>query len=544
LNQILKIPNGTEAQAAVYTEQVVSHYKNNPLIEALPPIFSKEEVIQSLASYPFFDPEERYADSHYRFHMIQQLLSYFQPLPIHIDLEMRISRLIRQGYISRNPMTPQYAASFVQGYEDIRKKQITSFPQGSSSGLTIIGVSGMGKSSAINRILSMMPQVICHSDYRGTQLSMYQVVYLKLDCPPDGSIRGLINNFFVEIDKLLGTDYLKRFGKNGKLSAASLIPIVSQIARNCNLGLLVVDEIQNLSLAKSGGAEQMLSFFVTLSNSIGLPTVLIGTPKAMSLFSEFRIARRGSGQGDMVWEPMRKDGQSWKLFLEGMWDYQWLRKPTPLTEELNDAIYEASCGITDIVVKVFIMSQIKAITSGIEELTPQLIRNVAKENLKLVQPMLKALRSGNPVQIAKYSDIQPVQIDGFLATEQSKLELGSMLKTFQKAHQDQKNGIERLKKDAIVRLMLLGVPEKEARFLIQKVVDQNPKIQKVNEMIQEAYKQYLGITADEKIAEKVEDEFDLRLIVNKGREVGKSAYQSLKEAGIIVSDFLNAGDAI
>jgi hypothetical protein len=373
---------------------------------------------------------------------------------------------------------------------------------------------------------------------------MYQVVYLKLDCPPDGSIRGLINNFFVEIDKLLGTDYLKRFGKNGKLSAASLIPIVSQIARNCNLGLLVVDEIQNLSLAKSGGAEQMLSFFVTLSNSIGLPTVLIGTPKAMSLFSEFRIARRGSGQGDMVWEPMRKDGQSWKLFLEGMWDYQWLRKPTPLTEELNDAIYEASCGITDIVVKVFIMSQIKAITSGIEELTPQLIRNVAKENLKLVQPMLKALRSGNPVQIAKYSDIQPVQIDGFLATEQSKLELGSMLKTFQKAHQDQKNGIERLKKDAIVRLMLLGVPEKEARFLIQKVVDQNPKIQKVNEMIQEAYKQYLGITADEKIAEKVEDEFDLRLIVNKGREVGKSAYQSLKEAGIIVSDFLNAGDAI
>jgi hypothetical protein len=341
----------------------------------------------------------------------------------------------------------------------------------------------------------------------------------------------------VEIDKLLGTDYLKRFGKNGKLSAASLIPIVSQIARNCNLGLLVVDEIQNLSLAKSGGAEQMLSFFVTLSNSIGLPTVLIGTPKAMSLFSEFRIARRGSGQGDMVWEPMRKDEQSWKLFLEGMWDYQWLRKPTPLTEELNDAIYEASCGITDIVVKVFIMSQIKAITSaGIEELTPQLIRNVAKENLILVQPMLKALRSGNPVQIAKYSDIQPVQIDGFVAMEQSKLELGSMLKTFQKAHQDQKNGIERLKQDAIVRLMLLGISEQEAKLLIQKVVHQNPQLQKVNEIIQEAYKLHLGFAVGRN-SEKVEEDLDLRTIVRKGKEAGKSAYQALKEAGIIVSDF-------
>uniref|UniRef100_UPI0012EC0D7A ATP-binding protein n=1 Tax=Cohnella thermotolerans TaxID=329858 RepID=UPI0012EC0D7A len=400
---------------------------------------------------------------------------------------------------------------------------------------------GMGKSTAINRILQTMPQIISHSDYKGRQLSMYQIAYLKLECPPDGSIRGLLNNFFAEIDKLVGTNHLNRFGKNGKLSSASLIPIVAQIARSCNLGIIVVDEIQNLSLARSGGAEQMLSFFVTLSNSIGLPTILIGTPKSMSLFSELRIARRGSGQGDMVWEPMRKHEQSWRLFIEGLWDYQWIRKPTPLTVELNDAIHEASCGITDIAIKTFVMSQIKAITSGTEQLTPQLIKGIAKDNLKLVQPMLDALRSGNAVQIAKYADIQPIQIEGFVAAEQSKLDLGNMLKSFQKTHQDQKKNTERLKQDAIVRLTLLGIDEKEAKRRVNEVFIQQPELQNVREIVQAAYKMYLGVSEPELVhAEKtqVKDELDLRAIVKAGKDKGKSAYQSLKDAGVIASDFV------
>ena len=39
----------------------------------------------------------------------------------------------------------------------------------------------------------------------------------------------------------------------------------------------------------------MLNFFVTLVNTIGLPVVMIGTTKAMSILQgEFRQARRGA----------------------------------------------------------------------------------------------------------------------------------------------------------------------------------------------------------------------------------------------------------
>ena len=52
---------------------------------------------------------------------------------------------------------------------------------------------------------------------------------------------------------------------------------------------------------------KMLNFFVTLVNTAGVPVVLISNPKAMSILqSEFRQARRGSGQGDMIWDRLGK----------------------------------------------------------------------------------------------------------------------------------------------------------------------------------------------------------------------------------------------
>lgn len=77
-----------------------------------------------------------------------------------------------------------------------------------------------------------------------------------------------------------------------------LLIIMTQLVRQFQIGILVIDEIQHLSEAKGGGSDKMLNFFVTLVNTIGIPVVMIGTTKAMSILqSEFRQARRGSGQG-------------------------------------------------------------------------------------------------------------------------------------------------------------------------------------------------------------------------------------------------------
>lgn len=534
-----------EAYEAKYKEQVIKEYKDNPLIEALPPIYSVEEVIDKLAYYPYIGDEERQLKAHLRFHTIQRIFQYFQPLSNHIDLENRISRIIRQGYIARNPLRKEYAESMHEGYKMIIKKNMelesNRVFRTTASGFTFIGVSGIGKSTAINRVLSMYPQVIIHNEYKGTKLSMYQIVWIKLDCPHDGSVKGLCIDFFRKIDDLIGTNYHEKYG-TGRYAVNVLLPILSQLAKALSIGIIVIDEIQHANLAKSGGTEKLLNFFVTLINTIGVPVVLIGTPKALNILqSQFRQARRGSGQGDMIWERMKND-ENWELLISGMWEYQWVKNVVPLTEEFKNLLYEKSQGITDIAIKIFAMAQIRAITCGREEITKEIIEDVSKENFKLIQPMIDAIKNGDVVKLARYEDIYTVDIDKFLDKEKSKMRLNRKIKEIKGKMKKEKIETDKMVLEkAILNLIELGINPKRTKRIVKGIAKEEKNLLNVNEVVKKAYRIFIQEEenkektkeyAKQKMIKNLSDE-DLRLIVMKGKKNNKSAYEALKDKGYI-----------
>lgn len=534
------IPYGGEGVAAEYKEQFIAEYKGNPLIEALPQILSKEEVIEKLLLYPPYSSKEKLLEPHYRVHVVQRLFQCFQPLGIHIDLESRISRIIRQGYLARNPFKPEFVSSLNEGYDMVHNlnKDLSSnkFFRTTASGFTIIGVSGMGKTTAINRVLSITPQIIIHSNYKGINFSMYQLVWLKLDCPFDGSIKGLCIEFFSKVDSLLGTNYYTKYG-SAKRTVDTLLAAMSQIARCIGLGLLVIDEIQHLSESKSGGSQRMLNFFVTLVNTIGVPVVLIGTTKAISVLqSEFRQARRGSGQGDMIWERMKKD-DNWSLLMEGLWDYQWTKKETAFSGEINNVLYEESQGIIDIAVKLYAMSQIRAIMSGKEEVTVDLIKSVASENLKLVKPMLNALKSGDVRKIAKYEDICAVDFEEFFTAEKQNLDLNNRIKELQSLKKEKQQNVNTSKKEeAIIKLLELDIEPKTVQIHVDNIMKEEGKNLTVKEIIFKTLQEISKVNSSNKRKNKSinkENKDDIRVIVEEGLNKKISAYEALNQRGYI-----------
>lgn len=413
----MRLPDGTVP--AEYVSTGVSQYEGNPLIEALPLPLGEEQVSKGLAKRIKFRPTDTFLDPQIRFHAISQILDgFFQPLHRHMVLEAKLSIMLRQGYVGRNPAKGKLAEHIQNGYERVMQGDLDVFrfehAESTAKSMTFIGCSGTGKTSSINGILATYPRSIFHEKYNLTQ-----IVFLKIDCPHDGSLKGLCQAFFREIDSVLSTDYVRRYVQK-RNNIETLLALMAHIANTHAIGILVIDEIQHLSVQRSGGAERMLNFFVTLVNEISIPVVMVGTPKARTVFeSDLRSARRSAGFGSVLWEPLAlptseedSSRSEWVRLTDRLWRSQCLKKASPdLSDELRETWYDLSQGIMDIVVKLFVLSQIRAVFSRSERITPALMKRVYNEEFKPIHPMIEALRSGDADLISRYSDLTVPDID-------------------------------------------------------------------------------------------------------------------------------------
>lgn len=388
-------------------------YQDNPFISCLPPILSIQGAITALTNLPTYRQEERGYPPHIRSHCLQRLARCFVPFERHLSLEGRLSALIRQGYVGRNPNTTDYLHRLHNDHARVLKKDLTVSihpVETTASGFALIGCSGIGKTKSIERILSLYPKTIHHRE----PFSLEQVVWMKLECPHKGSVKQLCISFFHDIDRLLKTSYEKHYGSS-RLSIDTMVVHMAEIADRHALGLLVIDEIQHLMRAPGAGRDDLLNFLVALVNSIGIPVMIIGTPAALPLLQgAFRQARRASGMGSLVWE-RHADDATWRHFVDRLWRYQWTREPTPLTDELRQVLYEESQGVVDLVVKLYMLAQLQAIQLAVttgrntdERLTPGLFQHVAKDAFSLLAPMLRALKRNDRKALETYDDLRPV----------------------------------------------------------------------------------------------------------------------------------------
>lgn len=411
---------GTKAK---YRKPLLKCYEGNPFIEALPPIYSETEIDQLLRYDSGYDESERHLASELRLHLIANAVRFIHPFTNYYELEQRISRMIRAGYVDRNYfLQPGFHLKNRQKINSLQLGVTAPLPNAAARGLSIIGISGMGKSTLINNIFSLYDQVINHSRYHGKPFTFRQIVWMKLECPQGGLLSGLCKSFFKEVDRLLGTNTYERFVRSGRRRVEDMLLDMAALATRHCIGTLIIDEIQNLRDAKGANAAELLDFLVRLDNELGLPIVLVGTPKALPVLTgEFRRARRAAGQGDFPWDRMQEDDEEWEIFTNALWKYQYVKTPCTLTKELRHCLYHESQGITDLAVKAYMLAQIEGITSGKEVIDKEELALVAQNGLCFVQPYLKALRTDNLEAIKEHDDIKPVDLETAIQQAKKKL---------------------------------------------------------------------------------------------------------------------------
>jgi hypothetical protein len=389
-------------EAARYLEPRVPCFQGNPFIEALPPLGEKEEVFKRMRISPIYEEQHRHYTLEERLLLLGHGRHFFEPLWMNFDLARRFDSMLRHGYVGRNPLRLESSREAREKLEQTIQNPLGwDLPLSFNLGLTMIGISGIGKSRAFERVTALYPQVIQHSWYRGRRFTWTQLVWFKLDCPPDGSIIGLCTHFFLQIDRILGTNYFQNYGIRNKPSQNAMVAFMNTVAFNHRLGVLIIDEIQNLRRKRD---PEMLDFFIQLDNEIGVPIVLVGTPTAEEILNgDLRRARRASGQGDMRWSRMQNDVE-WRYFLESLWRYQYVQKQSDLSDELVQTLYYESQGITDLAIRLYFFAQQYAIIRGEECITRETIQTAAKLGLRSVQRFLQDIRDNDIKKIKAHGD--------------------------------------------------------------------------------------------------------------------------------------------
>lgn len=488
------ISSNIRSYKAVYLEQDIQDYTGNPFLEALPPILNDKAIVTGFQSSPYYNEEERNHSKQYRCHYLRRLNTFFQPYAVHFKLHEMFDCALRQSYLSRNPIDRREKVQLNEIYNNMLggNFEFCFDEEVASDGFLIIGISGGGKSRSLSRLLRMYPQVIRHETYKGELFFRNQVVYLKIDCPHDGTLKGLAGIFFKELDKVVGSQYAKKYENLKKYSMPQLMLAIENLIVVYGIGVLIVDEIQHLSVAKSQGEEMMLNFFVTLSNYCKIPIIFVGTPKTETLFtSALRQTRRMCGQGDLTWNRLEKNSKEWELFVESIWRYQWTNQYTPLTDDLKNAFYDECQGIVAVAVKLFILVQIESMKKKKEIITVSMFEKAVKMHLRVLLPILKALKSGSQAQIRKFDDI----LTKVIHTDSNKV-IDEVINTVteellrqkrEKEKGQQQNNFEDLKFMLMTKLQELNINYKVAEQAVETVLrEHDNQYDNINFLLQEA----------------------------------------------------------
>jgi hypothetical protein len=437
----------------------------NPLLLALPAIKSDDEWLEQLAVAPAFDESQLSDPPYIRSYYVAALKDFFIPAERGRHLARRLDQLIRHGLAQRNPLTGDHFRLLQKDYSEAQRdgkvKRLVYTKVCPICSFSLIGVSGMGKSTTSEAVLSAYPQYILHKD-----LDLHQLVWLKVECPKDGSVKELALNILRAFDAVLGTAHTPKVTRNVTLDM--LMSLVKQLARAHFLGVLVLDELQNVSVRKSGGREELMNWFQELVNELKLPLVVLGTFKARAVLQlDARHSRRAGVMGGATWRPLER-GAEFDLLIETLWSYQWLREPGDLTDEFKGMVYLETQGVVAFIVDMFLVSQLHALSHGKESLTPAMFHHVARNEFEFLQPLLNALRSKQPNRMAKFEDVEAYDIDEIIQRQQLLIPQGT-------STTDGKRGVSIVERASANVRMALGLGDAEARRLVDSVLTREHK---------------------------------------------------------------------
>jgi len=400
---------------AQYRQSDVEAYQNNPLILALPSQLDavRFKKIMKMQVIPWEFAHKGDSDR------IEDIKSFRKTRIVtteHLDLYNEIYEVLSHGYVNRNPSRPEVVgwsydiADSSIAIEDVKRPYESASDLETTAGaLFVTGFSGSGKSTFSERILmNAFPMAIEHS-WPG--FSDPQIVFVKVDMPHDASRSDLIYIILEEIDRILSftsfgkTAYADKCKKKSGvyITIAAMTKILLTALNRHHVGLLIIDEFQNLQVASKRFRGEMLQLMATLCNQLAVPNIKIGTPDTILLFNLKASDKRRIG---VTHELTCFNDKDWHRVIKAAFAFQPLLYPVEPCKGSVKLLKDLTAGVPSIFMTLWESILIEAVRTGSEKITQTLIKRVFKQRFPMLRSVTRNINQGIK---GRHADLLTVQ---------------------------------------------------------------------------------------------------------------------------------------
>lgn len=391
------------------------------LCKHLPPMLFGKELDDALSYLPPYDPNIVHADAATRLVALSDIYRVFLSNAMSREIYSKLHLgLLRSMQKKESPLMPR---QYVENQKAIQMVESSGIIGGADS-FTIIGPSGIGKSTSISRsiqLLSKTPIIVTEKPYR-------QIIpCVMVQTPFDASPKGLLLEILRVVDSKLGSDYCEKALRSRNTTVDTLTGCLASVCSN-HIGTLILDESQHLIGQKAGGS--LARCLMQLLNSSGISVAMVGTPSVIPFLSggEFQLARRTLG---LYYEPMEY-GQAFRDLCTTLFRYQYVKRRAELDEPMLHRLFEYSQGNPSVLVGLLHDVQECSILSGREEISSDLLHAAYQTRLRMLHQHITPARKPSTSRVKQNIPIpkaEPVEAP-------AQTSIAAIVKDAKKSQQD------------------------------------------------------------------------------------------------------------
>lgn len=329
------------------------------IMEKLEPMLVGKQLKDKMTIFPVYEENIRKESASIRLLELNKINSFYLPSDMSVEIYTKLYLAMVKS-IQKKESKLAIQQRNLNG-ENLRACANGTPPSfggiiGGSDSSSIIGCSGIGKTSAIEKAIELMGgENIIEMEHPFCRI----IPIISVQCPFDCSAKSMLLSILKRIDTSLGTSYYEKMVK-AKANINTMLISTAQVLLN-HVAVLCIDEIQNLIKHRAG--MQLVSMLTELLNESGISIVFVGTPEIKPFFeSEDYLARRTLGLSYSKCEY----NAYFKRFCNTLWKFQYVKQYEELTESVTNWLYQHSSGILAHVIFLFYTSQEISILDGRE----------------------------------------------------------------------------------------------------------------------------------------------------------------------------------